>query len=151
MYSAFFREEKEFQRRIMAYLESPEMFALRNGLRNRVARGVLSALDGLHQLYRTALDKLAEIRKALRRERISREILEAEGVILTWQDEEDKHALEKLKTERYAAATHDPFSDESGSEDEMDGEDDDDHKDEHTDEDSTAFFDHQISYLPRSL
>ncbi|KAF5378902.1 hypothetical protein D9615_006853 [Tricholomella constricta] len=125
MYSAFFKEEAELERRQDKWLSRPELQdTIIPKLQEQVQREELRQQDALKHMYEQTLGRIPEIRKTLRRERIYREILESDGVQWTWEDDHDQKDLEKLDQERYAASIEDPFSDESDTDDDMEIDDD---------------------------
>ncbi|KAF8069322.1 hypothetical protein FPV67DRAFT_1669328 [Lyophyllum atratum] len=115
LYNAFFREEREFERRRQVVVSEMTAQVERNeGLGTTQAWG---AAFGAH------LRSLTDNRNALRRERICREVWEKEGVTWKWDDGEDEIEVKALQDRRNAIQWESPYSDES--DDGKDGEDDD--------------------------
>ncbi|KAK0470240.1 uncharacterized protein EV420DRAFT_1634679 [Desarmillaria tabescens] len=127
MYSHFFREQREVQRRLNERFQS---------IRAEAARG--SILSAFHSFRRMALGvDDSRISCAVRSERIRRNVLESEGREVSGDDRKGFGRLERKKD---LVAVEDPYSDEGGA-DKDEGEDEDEDEvvgDEDEDEDSEA-------------
>ncbi|KAG6811212.1 hypothetical protein H0H92_008507 [Tricholoma furcatifolium] len=109
LYSAFLREEAQISRRTREKAESlkSELLAARDS-------GKMTEMELLNMAFTGFANFDDEIRKAVRRERICREVWEKEGVKREWcYETEDAHPLSLLKDARSMIEWRGPYSDES--------------------------------------
>ncbi|KAG6811211.1 hypothetical protein H0H92_008506 [Tricholoma furcatifolium] len=134
LYSAFFREEAEISRRMRLRVESMKSELL--AVKERVERGEVSQMEMVEMMVMGFSNSNDDIRKAVRRERICREIWEKEGVKWEWTNE-DARSLKELKEARWMLGMGEPYSDESDGEGGRDREDEEEDmdEDEYEDED----------------
>lgn len=135
MYSAYFREDKEYHRRLGAWVRfiytiiSPQHTyhlltsiqvdtqkdAMLN-IREQVDKGELDQLESFKRVFTMFGDSYQETRKQVRRSRIRREVWENDEVDWELSNDElfdDDDALKKLKDTRFAIGLGESFSDES--------------------------------------
>ncbi|KAG5639062.1 hypothetical protein H0H81_007320 [Sphagnurus paluster] len=113
MYSAFFREEREFNRRWNSWTDSPQMQFMAHQMAKRIGCQELTAAQGHKELYKQSVVAAPDFRKILRRARIAREVRENHGILRwKWKGDEDDEALLNLEGERFTSRVEGPFSDD---------------------------------------
>ncbi|KAG5649718.1 hypothetical protein H0H81_002372 [Sphagnurus paluster] len=99
LYSALFREERELERRNKRWFKEQESGAFA-AMKARVNS---DRADPMEMMKRTLMmhgNSWTNQRRSLRRERISKEVLEKDGVEWIWHADEDQEALNYLKEYR---------------------------------------------------
>ncbi|KAG6820044.1 hypothetical protein H0H93_006059 [Arthromyces matolae] len=122
MYSAFFKEDREYNKRLNQSLKSAFQ-----GTEGRVERGEMNFEDQLRTMFEGFADKCRGLRKTLRRGRIRKEVLEKDGIEWKFSDDdggEEDGVLQTLSDYRQMMGFA-SYGDSESEEEDTDGRDED--------------------------